>query len=533
MGLKSLSLTKKIIKNLINEDLANYTIADLRGLDEVGSYSWSTFRKGEFEQIISVFNELFTSSRVFESLEDEQVFFINLTCNMTEFDVVTILSFSDTKIVVNIEVKTNEGNVEDQCKKRLDEFLPILFPRLPLVTIGFEDSTLIVALFKNNDEEITEVDHIDDLDSILEESTYNGEALNDIRIIDKIDSIQEVYKDIESGNFRYYKDTRDVAEKISSALDENNDIIICNSKAGFGKTVLAFKFYFERNDVHLLMMNQKFYYALGMYKYYHADKCITFGTDALLSLDLTDKVVIIDEAQRVDKHILKSIINKAKTVIWFGDLTQSFRKTDPFLRKEELIEYLESNEFEHKYISLKNAKRYDQSVDRAISFLLGYQDDKSLLSLEDYEINLYHSEKRFIDKLELKRGKLFSTMNHLEEENKITINSNEFEIVDKENWEFSITNESGRNFGHTLHALSFDVDDCFVYIENVKLNDDKKRIISKDIEELDHPDHVRFHNELYVLFTRGKKSLNILVKDLEVYLFLNKKVKTIRKYIEN
>ena len=51
--------------------------------------------------------------------------------------------------------------------------------------------------------------------------------------------------------------------------------------------------------------------------------------------------------------------------------------------------------------------------------------------------------------------------------------------------------------------------------------------MKKDNESTTEEKITKFLNELNILFTRGKKTLNIYTNDLEVYLYLNKKLKSI------
>ena len=109
------------------------------------------------------------------------------------------------------------------------------------------------------------------------------------------------------------------------------------------------------------------------------------------------------------------------------------------------------------------------------------------------------------------------------------IGSEIFHMADKDFYEYSISAGPENYLGHTLHAISFDVENNYVYLKNVCVTSkDKKDILVKKGTDYTNEEIIRkFLNELNILFTRGKKSLNIYTDDLEVYLYLNKKLKKI------
>ena len=60
------------------------------------------------------------------------------------------------------------------------------------------------------------------------------------------------------------------------------------------------------------------------------------------------------------------------------------------------------------------------------------------------------------------------------------------------------------------------------------INKAKKDILANKFLTTSTQENItKFLNELNILFTRGKKTLNIYTEDLEVYLYLNKKLKDI------
>ena len=141
-----------------------------------------------------------------------------------------------------------------------------------------------------------------------------------------------------------------------------------------------------------------------------------------------------------------------------------------------------------------------------------------------YDINeflrAYHS---------CKDGKKMFTTYDYREERTIQIGEETFYMADKDFYTFSISAGYENYVGHTLHAISFDVEYNFVYLKNVSVISKKNMdiLVKKGIDYNDEEIIKKFLNELNILFTRGKKSLNIYIDDLEAYLYLNKKLKGI------
>lgn len=105
MAVRSIVVTKEIIKKLIDFDINNLTLERLKGLEVLNGYNFNSFRKYELDLILNSFSKLFKETRLLDCISDEQKFFLNLSCTLTEFDVITVLDYEGEKIVFNIEVK--------------------------------------------------------------------------------------------------------------------------------------------------------------------------------------------------------------------------------------------------------------------------------------------------------------------------------------------------------------------------------------------------------------------------------------------
>ena len=81
--------------------------------------------------------------------------------------------------------------------------------------------------------------------------------------------------------------------------------------------------------------------------------------------------------------------------------------------------------------------------------------------------------------------------------------------------------------GNTLHAISFDVEHCYVYLPDLKIKEEQGKIYFINNSTTDNEKTRKLHNELTILFSRGQLSLNIMVNDLKTYLLLNRRYKTL------
>ncbi len=531
MAVRSIVVTKEIINKLIDFDIDNLTIETLKGLDVLNGYKFHTFRKYELRLILNSFLKLFKETKLLENISDEQKFYFNLSCNLTEFDVITVLNYEGRSIVFNLEVKRIVGDesekILNQVKSRVKSIIPIIYPKTHIISLGFSEDFFYGISSINDD--IIEYNNLSEIDIELNDNLYVDQS---IQAIDRIDSIHKIYIQAEDGTLKYYHDTKNIYNNILKEIKLGTNIIIVDGNAGTGKTVLAFKLYFKSNyNINFLMMNEKFYYALGMEKYYGKSNCITFGTDSLLS-KTKEQIVVIDEAQRLNEEKLIKIIKASQSVVWIGDFTQSFSIKENVESIDDLKKIAIDLGKSTRTFKLKKSKRYTNAVERALNYLVGINtNEDSLYKLVEYEINLYLNEKQFHENLIINKEKIF-THNHYAFKagnEEIVLNGEIFTKAERDDVSLAINNNENSYYGYTLSALSFDVKHNFVYLPDLRIDKKSDLIIPIDLDSYPSTYKSKFQNELYTLFTRGKKSLNILVTNLDVYLYFNKKLKTIKK----
>lgn len=530
MNLKGLKITKKMYKRISEIGVNNLKATMLQGIEEFKKFSWSNFVKQEFSDLIKSLTSL-DKSGIFDNIGDNQLFIFNYYTDVTEMDIATVLLDKDNKnIVIDIEFKSGElaqSKLDDQISKRINEHMNQLFLNEKYIIIGMTDDGFYKANYYDSKTNI-EIDNIDDLISIFQILKNNEYVEAILTQANNLAGIHSLYNDMENGKFKYYEETKRTTELILKKIDEGYKAIVCLSSPGTGKTVVAFKLFFENEDTMFLIMNQKFYNSLGLTKYFVKGRCF-FGSDTFLQHDLSDKIVIIDEAQRLSKEYILEIVKKSKATIIFGDMGQAFMINDLELDGHKIINFLRENGIYVFNKELKRSKRYNDSVEKALNFLTSRASTiKEKVKLEDYEINLFYDINDFLNRYHsCKNGKKMFTTYNFRSENSLIVGDEIFTMADKDYYSFAVSTGPENFIGHTLHAISFDVENNFIFLKDVKVIRRKnKDVLYRDDASLCTEESItKFLNELNILFTRGKKSLSIYTNDLEVYLYLNKKLK--------
>lgn len=531
MNVKGIKLNKKLIL-LLNDSIDNINKTNLSGLECFNSFSWKGFNKEEFKNLLNLFVNL-NNQHLFDNISDNQTFIFNYSTDITELDIVTIMKSNDKAVLIDIESKNgNDPKLKDkiitQINNRKNDQLPQLIKNQAFLTIGFVNNNFIKGYYFDGNVS-NEFNDNDELYNLLKNFEEYASVEDYLIRSSNLASISKVCKDIEAGTYKFYSDTNKIYDSLISKID-NEDAYVVYGNAGTGKSVLAFKLFFENPNSKLLMLNSKMYYSLDFNKKYYYEGRATFNSDIFMNLIDKDSISIVDECQRLSYETIVEIIKKSKITYLFGDHRQVFQKNGIVLTPREFKNRLiKDNQFKVSLKTMTKSRRYSDEVSKSLEFLIGRQKDTKDLKLpSDYQINLYYDESDFLNSYFNTEGikKIYVPINQLNE-NKILINGKEFVKVDYKDDDFSIWADSGNYYGTTYHALSFDIDHCFVYLKNIcLLNKNKKQVMfyKKDYED---NEIILFLNELNVLFTRGKKSLNIYVADIEVYLYLNKLLKQI------
>lgn len=533
--MKGIVLNYKMIKQISEhkpERLTNEDIAKINKLEDKNV----SITKREFIQIISVLESII-EKRGFSKLPDSQLFFVNFSNSISEFDVLIILKDKGGNVIVNIEVKSLHGVVEKEEVKtklkkqvinKVDEHLPQMFIEDKYMVLGYIDNEYNYGFFKENDKNKKELTENEAL-NYLSELHFNGQANLILQMSDKLSDIQNVYRKMKNGTFKMYAINKRILEKINNAL-QIKQVIMCLAKPGYGKTVLALDLFFNNPRTKLLILNQKFYYTFSMTEYYSHNRAF-YGTDAFIEHLEEDTVAIIDEAQRLSKSQLKSIIDNSKKVIIFGDTSQAFNETDEFIDEvtyEEAVRNCVDEDYE--IIKLKNPIRYSDEVDRALKYLYDRRAEKrDLRKLRNFKIAVYNAEDEFFKEYNSIQGnkKIYKmyTSPTLYKNIVVDVNGGTFtySLAPKDVWNFAVLGNIPL-FGHTHHAISFDSENVFLYLDNLVYSEERKSPVANNINVEDDEKYKKYLNELEILLTRARKSLHIYVNDLKSYLWFNEKI---------
>ena len=531
-NLKGIKVTKKMYKRINEIGVSNIKTSTLQGLEEFKKFNWSNFVKQEFESLIKCINDL-ENNNVLININDSQLFIFNYYTDVTEMDIATVLSDKEgNNIIVDIEYKSGLGAEEKldiQLVKRIQDHMQQLFLNEKYVVIAMSDKGFYRANYYNSKDNM-DITNIIELKNLFDNFVNNSYVETILTQANDLAGIHNLYSKMETGEFKYYEETKRTTEFIMQKIDEGKKAVVCLSGPGTGKTVVAFKLFFENDNTLFLIMNQKFYNSLGLTKFFVRGRCF-FESDTFLNQDLSNKISIIDEAQRLTKEKILEIIKSSKGTIIFGDSGQAFMPNDLDLDGHKLVQFLRDNDIYVHCKEIKRSKRYNDSVEKTLNFLSSrVQVLKENIILEDYRINLFYDVNDFLNSYHLCKGakKMFTTYDY-RDNSSLLVGDEIFYMADRDFFTFSISVGYENYIGHTLHAISFDVENNYIFLKNVRvIRKNGKDILAKEGDDIRNEEKItKFLNELNILFTRGKKSLNIYTNGLEVYLYLNKKLKQI------
>lgn len=529
MNIKGLKLKRKLIY-LINDSIDTINANNLRGIDYFNTFSWKGFTKEEFKNLLKLFVRL-DSSNIFSIFSDEQTFIFNYSTDITEIDIATVAKNDEKPVLIDIESKNGgdkdlQKKIREQVRKRKDDHLPSLMKNSPFLVIGFANEEFVCGYYFDG-VSTSEILKFEEIKIIINRFHEYRDVEDYLTQTSNLLSIAKVCNDIEKGSYKFYEDTnRNYARLIDKIGKEDASIIY--GHAGTGKSVLALKLFFERQDTKILIVNSKLYYALKFNgKYYHENRA-TFNTDYFLNIINKDTISIVDECQRISVETMGEIIKKSKITFLFGDNRQAcFQKSTLLNAKDLERELKEKYEITVSSKEISKSRRYSDAVDKSLSFLTSRDlNNKDIKLPADYQINLFYDEHKFMEHYKSQEGikKIYVPINQAKNYENLNIDGITLTKAYYNDDSFSIWTDSLNYYGTTYHALSFDIDHCFIYLDKIHMISlGRKQVMfyrnsctKENIREID-----LFLNELNVLFTRGKKSLSIYVNDIETYLYLN------------
>lgn len=534
MNSKGLKLNKLLAKR-IYEKFDSISNSTFRGMDVFNSFSWKSFSREEFKNILSLFNALLDDG-FFLTIDDNHPFIFNYSNEITEMDIATVLSFEGKQVFLDFETKNDEDfdlvrtKVNIQVENRIKNYMPQLLKNNSYVIAGFANNVFIRGCYFDGKEK-HDLLNKDNLFKLLSHFKQSSGCEDFLAQLSSMASIAKVCRDIQEGNYKYYEDTNRVYSSISSKIEFQNACLVYGN-AGTGKSILALKLFFERSDTKILLLNSKLYFALGLDSYYGSSRA-TFKTEFFLNNIDENTVSIVDECQRMPIEKIVEIIKKSKFTFLFGDNKQAFMAKSTLADCKKLTRQLiDDYGLNVSYKIIKRPRRYSDEVDKALSMLTAINPNINDCKLpQDYNISLFYDEKSFLQSYEKTDGvkKMYSPL--YGSDYRIDIGGTIFEKALYNNDSFSLSNYDKYCYGTTYHALSFDVDHCFVILKHtILIQKDKKRVLyrGRNAEEATYDEIQLYLNELNVLFTRGRKSLNICVNNIETYLYFNSIINKLR-----
>lgn len=547
MSVSGVVIDLKAVNNVILDSVESFSLEEIQKFDTINNKN-SKIKKKEFINIINAFEDMIYQE-IFKEVDDTQEFIINLVNNVSEFDAITILDSLKGNLVVDIEVKRGETLLEIeetkqklsiQLKQKVNNHLNQMFVKENKLVIGYINNKFYKAFYFESGNSLEEFFSISELKKKLDSLQIRKLDLIVDRIINanNLDKINDIYTKLESGDFKLYDQCTKKVNEIKKHILENKKVIICLAKAGYGKTVLALKIFFdtrENPNYKLLVLNEKFYKSFNMKKYFVTKKAF-YGTDALISNITSNDYVIIDETQRLTKEQLKVIVEKSKCVIFFGDTSQAFRSNDDFYKEEIFINEIEKLTYNYVRVKIRKPNRYDTSSDKAIRYMTTHiNSTDEIEKLDKFDIKIFNNQKLFLKSyLENNENKKIFTLFDFGVKNSLIVLKDDseklhvFDLANRDDSTYAI-NSSDDIVGHSLHAVSFDVDHCYVILNDLTFNNRYDLPVPSCLNVEDEVSRIKYTNELNILFSRGKKSLTILIADLKSYLWFNKRKKDIFK----
>lgn len=541
MDVKGAILNLDTIRSLYGIiDSFDYSDGFLGGVDGFNLSPLNKF-KDEFPDVIKALEFLDREIFFGQKLEGNHEFVIHFENDVAEMDCATFLTIDSTPFFIDIEVKDTDdiSQLDEQFNLRETDSLVQLNFSDNYILIGFLENGFAKAIIKHANERIEVFDftQLKVYFSKLTNESINLRLL--LKDVESILKIQDVKNKIALHDFHLYSATRDAIQSIESNIFLGKRIIIIYGNAGSGKTVVALSLLYKYQEVKLLILNKNLYTVLALNQFYRNGTCF-FGTNQYIDSLNSNSVAVIDECQRLSLNDINRIAKKAKTVVLLGDNNQAFTFSDSLLTEEELKTKLITNfGFEAEDISTKRMKktaRYNSRVNKLLEVLhnnspiIGYANEVKEKVGDEFSIDVTMSETEFIGKYLGSSGlsRLYMPFSAKMEE-VVNLSDKTFRVAGKDNVSFSIQNYYSTFVGNTYHAISFDVDNSFVILNNVGIT--KKDDFFFFYNKRDNPDVLtldtlkKFNNQVNILFTRGRKSLHILTDDFYVYTYLNFKIK--------
>lgn len=527
MNVKGLKLTKEFIRKLYSQEEEIHDVKEC--IEPFVEFQWKGFDNNEFFHLINSF-EVLDKAGFFDFLPDDYLFVFNFDNNVAEMDIVTIFADKDgNDIFLDIEVKNGElsevsNKLSTQLNKRIESQMSEFLKSGKYLLIGLVNDSFFTSYFNDGNERI----EYKDIDSLLDNAkNFIPEKSVDTLIYQKSEmaSLYSIWEIIKNGTYSYYEDTDKHYKYIEDNIPRKKAIFIYGD-AGTGKSVLALRLFAEhQKEAKLLVVNSKLYYTLDLgFSFYSSGKAM-FNTKKFIENLSSDDLAIVDECQRLSLEDMKMIVEKSKCAVFFGDEKQAWSENSTDLNSKALCNEFEKSGFYSCCKKLTKSKRYSDETNKAITSLLFPTKPADAIKLPyGYTIYITFKPKTFLKMFKEADGlkKLYCPYTDSTEKT-LKIDQEEFPCASRTDDNFSAKPDSSK-YGNTYHALSFDVDDCFVFLPYTKeIEVRRKSYLFTSRLKMTEKNIWKYQNELNILFTRGRKSLTICAEDITAYLLLRKR----------
>jgi hypothetical protein len=535
MEIKAYKITFSQLIAIFTEDYEKMSLSLLDGLKKMGKPNITRY---ELDSIRLGIMDLY-KNKAFNEKSGKIDLYLNLNFGYGELDLSFFVTYKNKLTWVDFEEKTlSQGGdkeetrkkLEEQIEKHSNEILENYKNDCSYLIIGYIDNTFVKCLLKESEKSKANLKY-EELLSVLQNSipVENSETI--ISDLQHLGNVRNTIKEISTKKFKFFKTTTSYTKSIEALYENGGKAAVCYGGAGSGKTIIAFNLLLNSkysDKVKLLLMNKKFYYSLGLDLYYFQKKCF-YGSNAFLDEIDADTIAVIDEAQRLPFDTLIEIVMKAKFTVILGDSNQSFYFSDNIMSMDELVDAIQSKGIDCKGKTIAKFCRYNQETHELIQQLTSIDGRKKLLNNFNeencnYSFEIYNNLSVFLnDYLREDSKKLFIPTKDRYSFSPFLFENKKFELLENGEDIFSYPDREEVSYiGDTFHAISFDVENCYVLLNNTGLSSiGKNQILTNKLSQNHTPEYDRqYLNELNVLFTRGTKSLHIYAKDVYAYLFL-------------
>ena len=334
---------------------------------------------------------------------------------------------------------------------------------------------------------------------------------------------------------------------IKQGIEDNNNFIITEGMARTGKTIIALRLLGNyREEANLVIMNQHFYKSL---KNAFILEKVEFPFKSIIThtrfadfekARVSSKILIIDEAQRLNEYQIDNIINSNKNNInvFLGDNLQKLN-----YKHDKGLDFLERK---LKSLKLDVQKHYfthsigiAPNILQSIKYLLFKDTQYTNQSINKYEINFFKKEEK---KLFLK--KYFDDSTYKKHMATIYMCDGDYDVTIDGFKRVNIKNQNlSENYFFdeyvkehimltTFELISREVDSMYIFIpETVYIkkgygneNGYLSYIGSNQTNNLEE----YMLNQLYILMTRSKGSINILCENETVYEYFQNRISKLK-----